>query len=79
MVLIKPSAYRDMLQRLGLTEEHGVYNANIGHVGEQDSVINIIRGLELDRLKDGDLMAIVGAGIGYVWGAACVQWGESEA
>jgi 3-oxoacyl-[acyl-carrier-protein] synthase-3 len=77
MVLIKPSAYQDMLQRLGLTEEQGVYNADIGHIGEQDSIINIVRGLELGRLKDGDLMAIVGAGIGYVWGAACVRWGDS--
>jgi 3-oxoacyl-[acyl-carrier-protein] synthase-3 len=75
MVLVKTSAYRDMLQRLGLTEEQGVYNADIGHIGEQDSIINIIRGLEQGRLNDGDLMAIVGAGIGYVWGAACVQWG----
>jgi len=78
MVLIKPSGYRDMLQRCGLTEEQGVYNSDIGHVGEQDSIINIIRGLEQGRLKDGDLMAIVGAGIGYVWGAACVQWGEAR-
>lgn len=78
MVLIKPSAYRDMLQRLGLTEDQSVYNSDIGHVGEQDSIINIIRGWEQGRLKDGDLMAVVGAGIGYVWGAACVQWGPCE-
>jgi 3-oxoacyl-[acyl-carrier-protein] synthase-3 len=78
MVLIKPSAYRDMLQRLGLTEEQGVYNADVGHIGEQDSIINIIKGLEQGRLKDGDLMAIVGAGIGYVWGATCVRWGMGE-
>jgi 3-oxoacyl-[acyl-carrier-protein] synthase-3 len=78
MVLIKPSAYRNMLLRLSLTEEQSVYNADIGHVGEQDSIINIIRGLEQGRLKDGDLMAVVGAGIGYVWGAACVQWGEAD-
>ncbi len=78
MVLIKPSAYHDMLQRLSLTDEQSVYNADIGHIGEQDSIINIIRGLEQGRLKDGDLMAIVGAGIGYVWGAACVQWGEAD-
>jgi 3-oxoacyl-[acyl-carrier-protein] synthase-3 len=78
MVLIKPSAYRDMLQRLGLAEDQSVYNSDIGHVGEQDSIINIIRGLEQGRLKDGDLMAVVGAGIGYVWGAACVQWGPCE-
>jgi 3-oxoacyl-[acyl-carrier-protein] synthase-3 len=76
--LIKPSAYRDMLARLGLTEEQGVYNSHIGHVGEQDTIINIIEGLRLGRLKDGDLMAMVGAGIGYVWGAACVRWGPPE-
>jgi 3-oxoacyl-[acyl-carrier-protein] synthase-3 len=27
-------------------------------------------------LKEGDLMVIVAAGIGYAWGAACVQWGQ---
>lgn len=36
MVLIKSSTYRDMLQRLSLTEEQGVYNANYGHIGEQE-------------------------------------------
>jgi 3-oxoacyl-[acyl-carrier-protein] synthase-3 len=78
MVLIKPSAYRDLLGRLGLTEEQSVYNANYGHIGEQDSIINIIEGLRQGRLKNGDLMIIVGAGIGYVWGAACVKWGACE-
>jgi 3-oxoacyl-[acyl-carrier-protein] synthase-3 len=75
MILVKPSAYLDILQRCGLTEEQGVYNTDVGHIGEQDSIINIVRGLEQGRLHDGDLMSIVGAGIGYVWGAACVQWG----
>ncbi len=79
MVLIKPSGFRDMLDRLGLTEEQSVYNASIGHIGEQDSIINIIEGQRQGRLKDGDLMAIVGAGIGYVWGAICVRWGEPPA
>ncbi len=77
MVLIKPSGYRDMLERLGLTEEQGVYNADYGHIGEQDSIINIVEGLKQGRLKDGDVMAIVGAGIGYVWGAGIVRWGPA--
>jgi 3-oxoacyl-[acyl-carrier-protein] synthase-3 len=67
-----------MLTRLGLSEEQSVYNAEIGHVGEQDSIINILEGLRQGRLKDGDLMVIVGAGIGYVWGATCVQWGPGD-
>jgi len=78
MILIKPSAYRDMLQRLGLTEEQSVYNAGYGHIGEQDSIINIIEGVQQGRLKDGDLMIILGAGVGYVWGAVCVRWGGVE-
>jgi 3-oxoacyl-[acyl-carrier-protein] synthase-3 len=78
MILVKPSAYRDMLQRLSLTKEQGVYNADYGHIGEQDSIINIIEGVKQGRLKDGDLMIIVAAGIGYVWGAACVKWGPCD-
>lgn len=76
LVLVKPSAYRDMLQRIGLTEQQGVYNDTIGHIGEQDSIINIIEGERQGRLKEGDVMLIVGAGIGYVWGATCVKWGS---
>jgi 3-oxoacyl-[acyl-carrier-protein] synthase-3 len=78
MVLIKPSGYRDMLQRLGLSEEQSVYNADYGHMGEQDSIINIIEGVKQGRLKDGDLMVIIGAGVGWVWGATCVKWGPCE-
>ncbi|RLC87292.1 MAG: 3-oxoacyl-ACP synthase [Chloroflexi bacterium] len=78
MIHVKRSSYRNMLQRLALTEEQGVYNAGYGHVGEQDSIINIIVGVKQGRLKDGDLMVIVGAGVGYVWGAACVRWGACE-
>ena len=75
MVLIEPTAYRDMLQCLGLSEEKSVY-AGIGHVGEQDSIVNIVWGLEQGRLRDGDLLAIVGAGIGNVWGGVYSMGGK---
>ena len=75
MVLIKPSGHRDMLARLGLTEEQSVYLGEIGHTGEQDAMFSIREGLKAGRLKDGDLMAIVAAGIGYVWAAGVVRWG----
>lgn len=75
MVLIKPSGHREMLSRLGLTEEQSVYLSEYGHTGEQDAMFSIKEGLAQGRLRDGDLMVIVAAGIGYVWGAAAVQWG----
>jgi 3-oxoacyl-[acyl-carrier-protein] synthase-3 len=78
MVLIKPSGYRDMLARLGLTEDQAVYLSSYGHIGEQDSIINMVEGEKQGRLKDGDLMVIIGAGIGYVWGASVVRWGRCE-
>ena len=76
MVLIKPSGHAQMVERLGLTEDQSVYLHDIGHTGEQDAMFSIREGLKQGRLKDGDLMAIVAAGIGYVWAAGIVQWGE---
>jgi 3-oxoacyl-[acyl-carrier-protein] synthase III len=75
---MKKSAHLDMLQRLGLTEENSVYLSDYGHIGQQDAMVSIVEGERQGRLKDGDLMAIVAAGIGYAWGAACVQWGEAR-
>jgi len=75
---MKRSAHLDMLQRLGLTEEQSVYLSDYGHIGQQDAMVSIVKGLGQGRLKDGDLMVIVTAGIGYVWGAACVKWGPCE-
>ncbi len=76
MILIKPSGHQGMLARLGLTEEQSVYLGEIGHTGEQDAMFSIREGVKHGRLQDGDLMAIVAAGIGYVWAAGLVQWGR---
>lgn len=77
MLLVKPSAHRQVLELLGLEEDRSVYLGEIGHIGEQDSIISMIEGERTGRLRDGDLVAILGAGIGYVWGAALVRWGET--
>jgi 3-oxoacyl-[acyl-carrier-protein] synthase-3 len=76
MLLVKPSAHKQILELLGLNEDQSTYLGDIGHIGEQDSIISIIEGQRTGRLQPGDLMVIVGAGIGYVWGAGVVQWGR---
>jgi 3-oxoacyl-[acyl-carrier-protein] synthase-3 len=78
MSLVKPSAYHEMLGHLGLSEEQGVYMSAVGHIGEQDAIINIEAGVEQGKLKPGDTMAIIAAGIGYVWAGAIVQWGPVQ-
>lgn len=72
---MKPSAHLDMLQRLGLREDQSVYLSEFGHIGQQDAIFSIAKGLRQGRLKPGDLMVIVAAGIGYAWGASIVRWG----
>ncbi|NTW98083.1 MAG: 3-oxoacyl-ACP synthase, partial [Oscillochloris sp.] len=74
---MKRSAHDFVLRELGLREHQSCYLGETGHVGQQDQMISIKRGLETGRLRDGDLMVMVAAGIGYAWAAACVQWGES--
>ena len=63
---------------LGLAEDQSVYMSDVGHIGEQDAIINIEAGLEQGRLRPGDTMAIIAAGIGYVWGGAIVEWGPAS-
>ncbi len=76
ILLIKPSGHREMLERLGLREDQSVYLGEYGHTGEQDAMFSIVEGLMQGRLKDGDLMVIVAAGIGYIWAAGVVRWGK---
>ncbi len=76
MTLVKPSAHKEILDHLGLSDEQSVYLSSVGHIGEQDAIINIEAGIEQGRLKPGDTMAIIAAGIGYVWAGAIVQWGR---
>ncbi len=78
MSLVKPSAHREMLENLGLTEQQSIYISDIGHIGEQDAIINIEAGIKQGRLAPGDTMAVIAAGIGYVWGGAIIEWGAAR-
>ncbi|MGE5384392.1 MAG: 3-oxoacyl-ACP synthase [Betaproteobacteria bacterium] len=74
----KKSMYVQMLNDLGMTEEQSVYLDQYGHVGQVDQMISIHEGVKQGKLKDGTLMVITAAGIGYVWGATIVAWGEQK-
>lgn len=74
----KYSMFLAMLEELGLTEEQSFYLRDYGHLGQVDQVVSMHEGLQTGRLKDGDIMAITAAGIGYVWGATIVKWGPAD-
>jgi 3-oxoacyl-[acyl-carrier-protein] synthase-3 len=72
---MKRSAHEYVLRELGLREEQSFYLNDYGHIGQQDQPLSLLKGLQTGRLKDGDLMVMVAAGIGYAWSASVVQWG----
>ena len=71
----KRSMHAVMLETLGLAPEQTVYLENYGHLGQVDFMISLHEGLKQEKLRDGDLMVAIAAGIGYVWGAVAIRWG----
>ncbi|MEM1177409.1 MAG: 3-oxoacyl-ACP synthase [Acidobacteriota bacterium] len=76
---MKPSAHRYILGEVGLDEAQSYYLADYGHIGQQDQPLSIQLGLESGRLRDGMLMVMVAAGIGYAWSASAIRWGPVDA
>ncbi len=75
---MKRSAHDFVLRELGLRAEQSFYLSDYGHMGQQDQPLSIKKGLESGALRDGDLMVMVAAGIGYAWSASVVRWGRTE-
>ena len=76
MLHVKPSAHRYLLEQLGLQESQSVYLRDYGHLGQVDQFLSLQLAEREGRLNDGDLVVLVAAGVGYVWNAICLRWGE---
>ena len=64
-----------MLSDLGLTEDQTVYLKDYGHVGQIDAILSLKLGLEEGKVKDGSIVVMIAAGIGYSWSANVIKWG----
>ncbi|MEW6425550.1 MAG: 3-oxoacyl-ACP synthase [Bacillota bacterium] len=74
---MKRSAHDYILSRLGLKPEQAIYLAEYGHIGQIDQILSLELALESGRVKDGDLVVMVSAGVGYAWVATAVKWGPA--
>lgn len=72
---MKRSAHDYVLGQLGLRDEQSFYLQDYGHMGQQDQPLVCVEAERAGLLRDGDLMVMVAAGIGYAWSAAAVRWG----
>lgn len=77
MLHMKPSAHQTLLTELGLRPEQSIYLSDYGHCGQLDLFLSLDLAQQQGRIRPGDLVVGVAAGIGYVWNAICLRWGES--
>jgi 3-oxoacyl-[acyl-carrier-protein] synthase-3 len=73
---MKRSGHQFMLSELGLTEEQTLYLEDYGHIGQIDQILSLHLALEKGKVKDGDIVCMIAAGIGYVWSANVIRWGN---
>jgi 3-oxoacyl-[acyl-carrier-protein] synthase-3 len=75
---IKKSAHYGMLHDLGLRDDQSIYLENYGHMGQVDQILSLSLALKEGKVKDGTVICMLAAGIGYVWAANIVKWGVAQ-
>lgn len=75
---IKRSGHKGMLADLGLSEEQSIYLEDYGHIGQVDQILSLCLALEQGKVKDGSIVCMIAAGIGYVWAADIIRWGKEQ-
>ncbi|MBG9774873.1 3-oxoacyl-ACP synthase [Brevibacillus laterosporus] len=70
----KRSMFRELLQRLGLSEEQAIYLDHHGHMSALDPCIGFHFAQEQRQLHKGDIVVAVSAGTGYTWAATILEW-----
>ena len=72
---IKRSGHQFMLDELGLKENQSIYLEDYGHIGQIDQILSLHLALQTGQVKDGTVVCMLAAGIGYVWAANIIRWG----
>jgi len=74
---MKKSAHDYVLNELGLTSDQSIYLENYGHIGQIDQILSLELAEKEGKIKEGDVVVLVSAGIGYAWGAITIKWGDT--
>jgi len=73
---MKKSAHDFLLDELGLNKEQSIYLEDYGHIGQIDQILSLQLAEQQGKLRGGDIVVLVSAGIGYAWGATVLKWGK---
>ena len=73
---MKRSAFEYVAKAVGVDPyTQAIYLEEIGHNGQNDGIISLEYGIKSGKIKDGDIVVLTAAGIGWAWNAGVIRWG----
>ena len=75
---MKRSMQDTLLECLGLDGSQAIYLEDTGHMSGVDNLLGLDRLARGGRLRDGDVVLLLAAGIGYTWAATVLRWGRAS-
>jgi 3-oxoacyl-[acyl-carrier-protein] synthase-3 len=76
---MKRSAFEYVANEVGVDPyRQTTYLEEIGHNGQNDGIISLEYGINDGKVKDGDIVVLTAAGIGWAWNAGVIKWGEKK-
>ena len=79
LLRMKRSAFEYVANELGVDPyKQATYFDEWGHMGQNDAVVSLEEGLKSGKIKDGSIVVLTAAGIGWSWNAMTIRWGEQE-
>lgn len=72
---IKRSGHDSIVEELGLKSDQTIYLEHYGHIGQIDQILSLHLALQQGKVKEGSIVCMLAAGIGYVWAADIIKWG----
>ncbi|MHA1770414.1 MAG: 3-oxoacyl-ACP synthase [Candidatus Thorarchaeota archaeon] len=79
LIRMKRSAFEYVAKEVGVDPyKQSTYFEEYGHMGQNDAIVSLEEGLALGKIKDGDVVVLTAAGIGWSWNAITIKWGPWE-
>ena len=76
---MKRSAFEYVAKAVGVDPyKQTTYFEEIGHNGQNDGIISLEYGLKSGKIKEGDIVVLTAAGIGWAWNAGVIKWGLTK-
>ena len=73
---MKRSAYEYVAKAVSVDPyQQATYLEDLGHNGQNDGIISLEYGLKSGKIKNGDIVVLTAAGIGWAWNAGVIKWG----